>query len=103
MKLGLKLRGFEKFWSPIFGAGMCASVTVLVMFIASKATGGYITMPTPEVVAAAIAGFVATLFSAASSFIATTSAPTDAEPNSNQIGVPMPVVPTPTPTTETTP
>lgn len=85
------IRGYEKAWAALLAGGMVTAMTTLGMWLMSF-TG---TVPVPDelAIAGAITGFIAALFSAAGAYIATTSAPTEEDPNRNQVGVPMPTAP----------
>lgn len=69
----LKIAGYEKFWAALVGGGMSTAATTLVLAGASVATRGVVPMPGPDLIAGALTGVVASIFSAMGAYLATNS------------------------------
>ena len=67
------IAGYEKAWAALLGGGMVTAATTLALWVTSLS--GAIEPPSPEVIAAAVTGVVASLFSAAGAYVATNTDP----------------------------
>jgi len=81
-------RGYEKAWLALLGGGAVTAATTLALWMMSIT--GAVTPPDETTIVAAVTGLIGALAAAAGAFLGTNSAPTEAEPNRNQVGVPMP-------------
>jgi hypothetical protein len=67
----MKIAGFEKAWAALLSGGMVTAATTLALWLTSLT--GAVPVPDAATIAAAVTGMVASLFSAAGAYIATTS------------------------------
>jgi hypothetical protein len=74
------IRGYEKVWNIVFGAGMGGAATVFALWGFAEWTGRF-EAPPGEALAAAIATVVASLFNAANVYFTANTEPEPKEPD----------------------
>lgn len=67
----MRIVGYEKAWAALLGGGSVTAATTLALWLMSLS--GAISVPDEAAISAAVTGIVASLFSAAGAFIATTT------------------------------
>lgn len=77
--LGIKIKGYEKFWNALVGGGFQTVLTTALIWLLSALVTG-VPAPGPEALIAMVAGFSASLVSAISAYLATNTEPTSEAP-----------------------